>query len=88
MTKAAQLAKQLEHLDVDRGIDAIEAHTRESLHFDVIDDVMCIMHSDGSVNMITQGAGAITVETISAANTLKALRHYRPFKDVFKTQLQ
>jgi hypothetical protein len=63
--------------------------THKSLHFDVIEDVMCIMHSDGSVNLITHmSGGAMTVEVISAGNILRVLRHYRPFKDVFKDQVQ
>ena len=89
MNKAAKLAAKLEQADVEEGLTVIEAETRKSLHFDVIDDVMCIMHSDGSVNIIAHiGAGAMTVEVISAGNTLRVLRHYRPFKDVFKDQVQ
>jgi hypothetical protein len=89
MTKAAQLAAQLEQLDVDQGMETIQAQAQASLHFDVIDDVMCIMHSDGSANMIAHvGAGAVTVETISPGNILRVLRHYRPFKDVFTNHVQ
>jgi hypothetical protein len=89
MNKAAKLAAQLEQVDGDRGLQMIEAQTRSALHFDVIDGVMCIMHSDGSVNMIGQrSSSAMMVETISAANILKVLQHYRPFGDVFPGMLQ
>lgn len=89
MNKAAQLAAKLEQGGGDQGLKLIEAQQQKALDFDVIDDVMCIMHSDGSVNMITYaGEGAFMVETISAANVLRVLRHYRPFKDVFTDQMQ
>ena len=71
------------------GSEVIEKSYKEALHFDVIDDVMCIMHNDGSVNFIESfGNGAVTCEVISSANILKALRHYRPFKEVFKGNMQ
>ena len=47
MTKAAQLAAELDQVNLDQGMKTIEAQAHTSLHYDVIDDVMCIMHSDG-----------------------------------------
>jgi len=89
MHKAAQLSARLERLDGEEGLRLIEAQTEEALWSAVIDEVMCIMHSDGSVNLIAHmGEGSMTVEVISAGNILKVLKHYRPFKDVFKDQLQ
>ena len=62
-----------------------EAWPDESLFFDVIDNAMCIMNDDGSVNIIEHmGKGSITDEVISSENILKVLQHYRPFKGVFK----
>jgi hypothetical protein len=50
---------------------------------------MCVMHDDGSVNIFQGvGHGIITGEVISAANILKVLQHYRPFKEVFKDNVQ
>jgi len=47
------------------------------------------MHDDGSVNIIENvGSGVITSEVISAENILKVLHHYRPFKEVFKGNVQ
>ncbi len=84
MNKAAQLSKQLEKLDVAEGMQLIEQSNKKALYFDVIGDSMCIMHDDGSVNIIENvGIGVITSEVISAENILKVLHHYRPFKDVF-----
>ena len=89
MNKAAQLADSIEQVGVAEGIKLIEGRYEEALHFDVIDDAMCIMHDDGSVNIIeNMGKGKVTVETISSENILKVLKHYRPFKEVFKGQLQ
>lgn len=89
MNKAAQLAEKLAHIDVDEGMKIIERWQEEALYFDVIDDAMCIMHADGSVNMIEHmGKGVMTVETISSGNILRVLKHYRPFKEVFKDQVQ
>lgn len=89
MNKAAQLAKKLEQLEIAEGIDLIEKTYKEALHFDAIEDVMCIMHDDGSVNFIqTFGNGVVTTEVISPANILKVLLHYRPFKEVFKGMSQ
>lgn len=89
MTKASQLAAKLNGIEAHAGINMVEAEANKALHFDVIDDVMCIMHSDGSVNLIGQmGAAAMMVETIAPHNILKVLKHYRPFKDVFKDQVQ
>ena len=88
-SKAAQLAARLEQVDVTEGIKIIEASTENAVHFDVIDDVMCIMHSDGSVSIVDHmGKGRVTVEVISSANILKVLKHYRPFKEVFKGKVQ
>ncbi len=89
MNKAAQLAAALEKARVEEGLKLIEGQTHTSLYFDVIDDVMCMMHSDGSVNLIAQmGDGAMTVEVMSARSILRVLKHYRPFKDVFEAQVQ
>lgn len=88
MNKAAQLAARLERLNVAEGMKIIEASNFEALHFDVIVDTMCIMHSDGSVNLIGSVGGRIGVEVISAPNVLKVLKHYRPFKEVFKGMMQ
>ena len=89
MNKAAHFAAQLEQVGGEEGLTMIQAQTGTSLHFDVIEDVMCIMHTDGSVNMIAHiGAGGMLVETISASNILRVLKHYRPFKDVFTAQVQ
>jgi hypothetical protein len=50
---------------------------------------MCIMHDDGSVNIIeNMGNGMITGEVISSENILKVLHHYRPFKEVFRGNVQ
>jgi hypothetical protein len=89
MNKAMQLSKKLEQLDTAEGMNAIEKSSNEALHFDVIEDVMCIMHDDGSVNIIeTMGHGVITSEVLSQENILKVLQHYRPFKEVFKGIVQ
>ena len=89
MNKAAQLSKNLEQTGIAEGMKIIEKCNKEALHFDVIDDAMCIMHDDGSVNIIENlGSGVITTEVISSANILKVLQHYRPFKEVFKGNVQ
>lgn len=89
MSKAAQLAARLEQVDIAEGTRIIEASAEKAVHFDVIDDAMCIMHSDGSVNIVDHmGKGRVTVEVISSANILKVLKHYRPFKEVFKGKVQ
>ena len=89
MNKAAQLSAKLEQVDVVEGMKIIEVWSDKSLFFDVIDDAMCIMHDDGSVNIIEgMGKGGITVEVISSENILKVLQHYRPFKEVFKGKIQ
>jgi hypothetical protein len=89
MNKAAQLSKKLEQLDIAEGMDVIETSTKDALWFDAVEDVMTIMHKDGSVNFIeNRGRGIVTCEVISAANILKVLQHYRPFKEVFKDNIQ
>jgi hypothetical protein len=89
MSKAAQLSKKLEHLDIAEGIKVIEESYEEALHFDVLEDAMCVMHDDGSVNIFEiLGGGRVTCEVISSANILKVLKHYRPFKEVFKGNMQ
>jgi hypothetical protein len=89
MTKAAGLSKTLEQLDMDEGMKLIEKMSLDALYFDVVEDAMCIMHDDGSVNIIeSMGLGVVTSEAISSANILKVLRHYRPFKEVFKGNVQ
>jgi hypothetical protein len=89
MNKAAELSANLESLDIAEGMKVIEACYEDALHFDVIKDAMCIMHVDGSANIIEfMGGGSITVQVISSANILKVLQHYRPFKDVFKGGVQ
>jgi hypothetical protein len=89
MNKAMQLSKELEQLDAAEGMKLIETSINEALHFNVIEDSMCIMHDDGSVNIIeNMGSGVITSEVISSENILKVLQHYRPFKEVFKGNVQ
>lgn len=89
MNKAAQLSEKLEKLNVAEGMQLIEKSNKEAIYFDIIEDAMCIMHEDGSVNIIEKmNNGAITSEVISSANILKVLHHYRPFKEVFKGNLQ
>lgn len=89
MNKAAQLSKELEQLNVAEGMDIILKSTEDALWFETVEDVMTIMHKDGSVNFIdNRGRGIITCEVISAANILKVLQHYRPFKEVFKGNIQ
>jgi len=89
MNKAAQLSVKLEKLNVAEGMELIEKSYEEAIYFDDVEDAMCIMHDDGSVNIIENvGNGVITSEVISSANILKVLHHYRPFKEVFKGNLQ
>jgi hypothetical protein len=89
MNKAAQLSKELEQLGIAEGMDVIEKATKDALSFDAVEDVMTIMHKDGSVNFIdNRGRGVVTCEVISAENILKVLRRYRPFKEVFKGNIQ
>ena len=89
MHKAAELSKRLEQLNVAQGMKEVEKSSKEALYFDVIGDAMCIMHDDGSVNIIeSAGSGVITGEVISAENVLKVLHHYRPFKEVFSGNVQ
>lgn len=89
MSKAAQLSQELEKLDVAEGMDLILKTAEDSTYFEVIEDAMCIMHDDGSVNIIeNMGNGVITSEVISAENILKVLHHCRPFKEVFKGGVQ
>lgn len=86
MSKAAQLAERLDSIGMAAGMAAVQASTADAVYFDVVDEVMCVMHPDGSVNMIELlvGQGRYTVETISADNILKVLKHYRPFREVFE----
>jgi hypothetical protein len=89
MNKAAQLSKSLEQVDIAEGMKIIERSNEEALYFDVIEDAMCIMHDDGSVNIFENlGSGVIRGEVISSANILKVLHHYRPFKEVFTGSMQ
>ena len=89
MNKAAQLSEKLEKVDVAEMMQLIEKSYEEAIDFDDIEDAMCIMHDDGSVNIIENvGNGVITSEVISSANILKVLHHYRPFKEVFKSNVQ
>jgi hypothetical protein len=91
MSKAAELAKKLEHVDIAAGIPIIEESYDGALHFKVIkENSMCVMHDDGSVNIfeLIVGSGRITTEVISAENILKVLHHYRPFKEIFKGNVQ
>lgn len=84
MSKASLLSHALERVDVPEGMKLIERSTDGALQFDVIDDAMCIMHDDGSVNIIESfGGGVVRCEVISAENILRVLQHYRPFTDVF-----
>lgn len=80
-----QLSQKLEKLNVADGMKVITASSDEALHFDVVNDCMCIMHDDGSVSIIeNMGHGVITSEVISSENILNILQHYRPFKEIFK----
>jgi hypothetical protein len=89
MNKAAELAARLNQVDVAEGMGLLEASYAEALHFDVIGDAMCVMHVDGSANIVEHaGKGVMTVEAISSENILKVLEHYRPFKELFKHQVQ
>jgi hypothetical protein len=89
MNKAAQLCKELEPLKIEEGLKVIEKSYAAAIWFEPVGDVMSIMHDDGSVNLIEhRGHGVITCEVISAANVLKVLRHYRPFNEVFKGNIQ
>ena len=89
MNKAGQLSENLEQLDIAEGMKIIEKWNEEALFFDVIEDAMCIMHDDGSVNIIENfGSGVVTSEVISSENILKVLQHYRPFKEVIKGNIQ
>ena len=47
MSKAAQLSQRLERVNVAEGMKLIEKSQEEALHFDVIEDAMCIMHDGG-----------------------------------------
>lgn len=89
MHKAGQLSKALEQVGVAEGMKMIETSSQEALHFDVIGNAMCIMHDDGSVSIFeSSDGGAITSEVISPVNVLRVLQHYRPFKEVFKGNIQ
>lgn len=89
MNKAAQLSQRLEQVSVPEGMKIMEKSQEKALYFDVIEDAMCIMHDDGSVNIIEPlGRGVITSEVISPASILKVLQHYRPFKDVLERKVQ
>ncbi|SMN15179.1 hypothetical protein CRYPA_1290 [uncultured Candidatus Thioglobus sp.] len=89
MNKAAQFSEKLEQVDITEGLKLIDQQNQEALYFDVIEEAMCIMHDDGSVNIIENlGSGVITSEVISSANILKVLQYYRPFKEVFKSNIQ
>lgn len=65
MNKAAGISKALEKLDVADGAKMIEKSSREAFYFEVIGNAMCIMHADGSVNIIESlGHGVVTSEVI------------------------
>ena len=67
----------------------LEESYASALYFEAIDDALCVMHSDGSVNIVEhRGKGVIAVEVISSKNILKILKHYRPFKGVFRSPMQ
>ena len=89
MNKAAQLCKALEQIGIAEKMEVILKSRERALHFDVFGDAMCIMHDDGSVNIFENcGRGVLTGEVISSENILKVLHHYRPFKEVFKGNIQ
>lgn len=71
-------------MDSEAGTQLIERTCKRAIHFDVIGDAMCIMHIDGSVNMIENLAGGVAVEVIAPTHILKVLQHYRPFAEVFR----
>lgn len=89
MDKAAQLSKELEGVSIPDGMKLIEKTLPSALNFEVFGDVQCIMHGDGSVNILElHGHGVITCHSISSENILKVLHHYRPFSDLFKGGIQ
>lgn len=89
MSKAAQLASSLERLGASEGLKLIDKACEKALYFNVYGEVMCVMHADGSANFIeNHGQGIVTTEVISVENILKVLHHYRPFKEVFKGNVQ
>lgn len=89
MNKAAQLSRTLERVDMAQALKIIEGPYADALHFDVIENAMCVMHDDGSVNIFDiRGNGVFTSEVISSANILKVLHHYRPFKGVLTNSMQ
>jgi hypothetical protein len=87
MNKAAKLMASVAHANGDEGLRLIEAQAEVALSSFEMDDILCMMHADGSVNFIVpMDGGAVAVEAISAVNILKVLMHYRPFAAVFKNQ--
>lgn len=86
MNKAAQLMASVAHANLDEGLSLIEAQAEVALSSFEMDDVLCMMHADGSVNFVApMDGGGVAVEAISAVNILKVLLHYRPFAAVFKS---
>jgi len=72
MNKAAQLSKRLESLGINEFEKAIERSVKEALSFCDVENVLCIMHNDGSVNFLDiPGNGVVTSEVISAENILR-----------------
>jgi hypothetical protein len=89
MHKAARLSSKLEQLNIAEAMKEIENSRSEALYFDVIADAMCIMHDDGSANIIeSAGNGVFTSAIISPEDILRILHHYRPFKELFKSNMQ
>jgi hypothetical protein len=88
MNKALQLSKKLEQVSIPEGMEIIEKSNLDALYYDVVGNAMCIMHVDGSVNIMeTLGGGVITSEVISPSEILKVLQHYRPFEEVLKRSM-
>lgn len=92
MNKAAKLSASLEKMTPEAAMawimETVEGKSEKPLHFNVLNDTMCIMHDDGSVNMIqNQGGGIITGEVVSGENILKVLEYYRPFSEVFASPI-
>ena len=51
MNKAAQLSAKLEQVGGSEGMNIIGELSDKSLSIYSIDDAMCVMHDDGSVNI-------------------------------------
>ena len=87
MSKALDMSRKLEKLDLNGGMKFIEKQQSKALHTEVFEDTMYIMHKDGSSNIIEMMTAGLGVHVLSAANTLKVLHTYKPFTDAFNSKL-